>query len=105
MGRIEIPEVKNDREARIQQVTQERLCDLAILYDVTCSTLSDRLRGIPPHHEAQKRKQTLLPAIKRSLTRWIDNMDAFGFPPRLDLFKAMVARLVSDDGGPPLGIT
>ena len=32
-------------------------------------------------------------------------MDAFGFPPRLDLFKAMVVRLVSDDGGPPLGIT
>ena len=32
-------------------------------------------------------------------------MDAFGFPPHLDLFKAMVARLVSDDGGPPLDIT
>ena len=32
-------------------------------------------------------------------------MDAFGFPPHLDLFKAMVARLVSDDGGPPLSIT
>ena len=32
-------------------------------------------------------------------------MDASGFPPRLDLFKAVAARLVSDDGGPPLGIT
>ena len=31
-------------------------------------------------------------------------MDAFGFPPHLDSFKAMVARLVSDDRGPPLGI-
>ena len=32
-------------------------------------------------------------------------MDASGFPPRLDLFKAVAARLVSDDGGPQLGIT
>ena len=32
-------------------------------------------------------------------------MEASGFPPRLDLFKAVAARLVSDDGGPPLGIT
>ena len=28
-----------------------------------------------------------------------------GFPPRLDLFKAVAARLVSDDGGPPLSFT
>ena len=32
-------------------------------------------------------------------------MDAFGFPPHLDLFKAMVVRLVSGNGGPLLGIT
>ena len=32
-------------------------------------------------------------------------MNAFGFPPCLDLFKAVAARLVSDNGGPPLGIT
>ena len=32
-------------------------------------------------------------------------MDAFGFPPHLDLFKAMVVRLVSDNGGHPPGIT
>ena len=32
-------------------------------------------------------------------------MDASGFPPRLDLFEAVAARLVSDDGGPPLRIT
>ena len=32
-------------------------------------------------------------------------MDASGFPPHLDLFKTMTTRSVSDDGGPPLGIT
>ena len=32
-------------------------------------------------------------------------MDASGFPPHLGLLKAVAARLVSDDGGPSLGIT
>ena len=32
-------------------------------------------------------------------------MDAPGLQPRLDLFKAVAARLVLDDGGPPPGIT
>ena len=90
MGRIKIREVKkNDREARIQQAIQERttkgtnLRDLAILYNVPRSSLSDRLRGIPPRHEAQKKKQALSPAVERSLVRWIYDMDASGFPPRL----------------------
>ena len=55
MGRIKIREAKkNDREARIQQAIQERttkstsLRDLAILYNVPRSALSDRLRDIPP---------------------------------------------------------
>ena len=96
---------------RIQQAIQERtrngtnLRDLAILYNVPCSTLSDRLRGIPPRHEAQEKNQALSPAVERSLVCWIDNMDASSFPPRLDLFKDVAARLVLDDGGPPLGIT
>ena len=91
MGRIKIREVKeNDREARIQQTVQEgttkgtNLRDLAILYNVPRSALSDRLRGIPPRHEAQKKEQTLSPAVERSLVRWIDDMDASGFPPCLD---------------------
>ena len=32
-------------------------------------------------------------------------MDASCFPPRLDLFKAIAARLVSEEEGPPLGPT
>ena len=112
MGRIKIREVKkNDREARTQQAIHERttkgtnLRDLAILYNVPCSTLSDKFRGIPRRHEARKKKQARSPAVERSLVRWIDDMDASGFPPCLDLFKAVAARLVSDDGEPPLGST
>ena len=32
-------------------------------------------------------------------------MDASGFSPHLDLFKATAARLVSEEEGPPLGST
>ena len=32
-------------------------------------------------------------------------MGASGLPPRLDLFKVVAARLVSDDGGLPLSPT
>ena len=80
MGRTKIREVEeNGHEARIQQERTRKgtnLRDLAILYIVPHSTLSDRLRGIPPRHEAQKKQQALSPVVEQSLVRWIDDMDA-----------------------------
>ena len=111
MARVKVREVKNhDRESRIQQAIEERtkkgtsLRDLALLFKIPRSTLSDRLRGIPSRHEAQRehRDQVISLAVERSLIRWANDMDASGFPPRLDLFKATAARLVSEEGGPPL---
>ena len=107
MARVKVREVKNhDRESRIQQAIEERtkkgtgLRDLALLYKILRSTLSDRLRGIPSRHEAQRehRDQVISLAVERSLIRWANDMDASGFPPRLDLFKATAARLVSEEG-------
>ena len=94
---------KNDREVRIQQAIQERttkgsnLHDPVILYNIPRSTLSGRLQGIPPRHEAQKKQQALPPAVEQSLVYWIDDMDTSGFPPRLGLFNA-----VANNGGPHL---
>ena len=112
MGRIKVREVKNhDRETRIQQAIEERtkkrtnLRDLAILYKIPRSTLSDRLRGIPSRHEAQQKYQAVSPAVERPLIRWVDDMDASGSPPRLDPLKATAIRLVSEEEGPPLGPT
>ena len=112
MGRIKVREVKNDdRESRIQQAIEERtekrtsLRDLAILYKIPRSTLSDRLKGIPSCHVAQQKHQAISAAVEQSLIRWVDDMDASGFPPRLDLFKATAARLVLEEEGPPLGST
>ena len=109
-GRIKVRKAKkNDRESGIQQAIEERekkrtsLRDLAILYEKPHSTLSDRLRSIPSRYEAQPKHQAISLAAGRSLIRWVDEMDASGFPPRLDLSKATAARLVSEEEGPPLG--
>ena len=112
MDRLKTREVKNhNREIRIQQAIEERtkkrttLRDLAILYKISHFTLSDRLRGILSQHEAQQKCQAISPAVERSLIRWVDDIDASGFPPRLDLFKTTAVRLVSEEEGPPLGST
>ena len=55
--------------------------------DVGPDTISDT-KSIPSHHEAQQKCQAISPAVKRSLIRWVDDMEASSFPPRLDLFKA-----------------
>ena len=86
MGHIKVREVKNhDHETRIQQAIKERtkkrttLRDLAILYEIPHSILSDRLRGMPSRHEAQQKCQAISSAVERSLIRWADDMDASGF--------------------------
>ena len=101
----------HDRETRIQQAIEERtkkrttLRDLAVLYKIPHSTLSDRLRGIPSRHEAQQKYQAISPASERSLICWVDDIDANGFPPRLDFFKATAVRLISEEERPRLGST
>ena len=81
------------------------LRDLAILYKIPHSTLSDRLRGNPSCHEAQQKYQATSPAVERSLIGWVNDMDGSGFPPHLDLFKSTAIRLISEEKGPPLGST
>ena len=95
MGRIKIREVRNhDRETKIQQAIEERtkkrttFRDLDILYTISHSTLSGRLGGVSSRHEAQQNCQAISLAVERSLIRCVEDMDASGFPPSLDLFKA-----------------
>ena len=51
------------------------LRDLAILYKIPNSTLSDRLRGNPSRYEAQQKYQATSPAVEQSLIEWVDDMD------------------------------
>ena len=69
------------------------------------STLNDRARGGRSAQEAHEKWQKLPPGVERALMKWADMMEASGFPPRLDLFKAMAALLAqkrADEGDPEL---
>ena len=68
-------------------------------------TPSRTLKISHPNVCALDKYQAISPAVERSLIRWADDMDASGFPPRLDLFKAIAVRLVSEEEGPPLSST
>ena len=60
---------------------------------VSPTPLNDRARGKRSKHEAHEKWENLLPGVERALARWADLMDASGFPPRLNLFKAMATLL------------
>ena len=67
--------------------------DLAIEFGVPRSTLNDRVRGGKSRRKAHEEEQTLPPAIEDALAKWAQKMDDHGFPPRLDIFKAMAQEL------------
>ena len=53
-------------------------------------------------HEAY---QALTPAMEKALNEWALKMDVQGFPPRLDIFKAVVEKLAQEEGRDSLGPT
>ena len=53
-------------------------------------------------HEAY---QALAPAMEKALNEWALKMDAQGFLPRLDIFKAMAEKLTQEEGRDGLGPT
>ena len=79
------------------------LWELTILYKVPQSTLSDCARG---GETRQKAHEALTPRMEKALEQWVDTWDERGFPPRLDLFKAIAAELAErcaeDEADPSL---
>ena len=103
---------ENDLEDRIRRALDQRdregttLRELAILYNVPRSTLSDRTRGGKTQQKAHEDYQALTPRMEKALEQWVDTWDERGFPPRLDLFKAVAAQLAKrraeEEGDPSL---
>ena len=103
---------ENDLEDRIRCALEQRdregttLRELAILYKVPWSTLSDRGRGGKTRQKAHEDYQALTPGIEKALEQWVDTWGEHGFPPRLDLFKAVAAQLAErraeEEGNPSL---
>ena len=96
MPRVKVRQKKNEAiEEKIQRTLEKRdregtsFQDLVIEFGVLCSTLNDRARGGKSCRKAHEEELTLPPAIENALAKWVQKIDDHGFPPRLDIFKAM----------------
>ena len=67
--------------------------DLHHKYGIPKSTLCDRARGMQSRQKAHEDYQALPPAMEDVLKKWALRMDSQGFPPRLDIFKAVAKKL------------
>ena len=96
-------------EDRIRHALEQRgregttLRELATIYDVPWSTLSDHARGGKTRRQAHEDYQTPTPGMAKALKEWINTWDKRGFPARLDLFKAVAAQLAESHAQEELG--
>ena len=100
MSTIKVRAAKEkDLEDRIRRALEQRdredttLRELATIYDVLRSTLSDRARGGKTRRQAHEDYQILTPGMEKALKEWVNTWDEGGFPARLDLLKAVAAQL------------
>ena len=78
--------------------------DLALEFGIPKTTLYNRFRGMTSHQKAHENHQALTPGVEDALLQWAGELDAQGFPPRLDLFNAMAAELASQQASPSLQV-
>jgi len=87
------------QEDQVRRALEERRSEgtsfrkLAVKYGVSSSTLSDRARGGLSRQEGHSHRQKLTPAMEKALEEWCKQLDDWGFPPRLDLLRAMALAL------------
>ena len=67
--------------------------DLHHKYGISKSTLCGRARDMQSRQKAHEDYQALPPAMEDVLKKWALRMDSQGFPPRLDIFKAVAKNL------------
>ena len=100
MPRAKARAAKNEeREEKIRRALEERAQfgtsfeDLHHKYGIPKSTPSNRAEGRQCCQKAHEVYQSLNPVIEDALKKWTLQMDSQGFPPRLDLFKAIAEKL------------
>ena len=92
---------KSDREEAVQRALEKRgrentpFDDLALEFGIPKTTLYNRFRGMTSWQKAHEKYQVLSPGMEDALLQWASELDAQGFHPRLDLFKAMAAELAT----------
>ena len=100
MSRVKARAAKDEeREEKIRLALEDRAQfntsfeDLHHKYGIPKSTLCDRARGMQTRQKAHEDYQALTPAMEDALKKWALRMGSQGFPPRLDIFKAVVKKL------------
>jgi len=87
------------QEVRIRRALEGRRLEgtsfrkLADKYGVSSSTLSDRERGGLTRQQSHAHEQKLTPAMEKALEDGCKKLDDWGFPPRMDLLRAMAGAL------------
>ena len=92
---------KSDREGAIQRALEKReqenapFDDLTLEFGIQKATLYNRFRGMKSRQKAHENYQVLSPSMGGALLQLAGELEPQGFPPRLDLFKAMATELAS----------
>ncbi|EED11995.1 pogo transposable element, putative [Talaromyces stipitatus ATCC 10500] len=96
-GKIQlaISDLKNGRISNIREATR--------IYDIPCTTLRDRLKGIEYKGEKRANHDKLTQSEEDSLVKWVPDLDRRGLPPRHSLVREMVNYLLLQHGKPQVG--
>ena len=82
-----------------QQIKSQRKA--ARLFNISRSTLYDRLQGSQPQALANAKKRKLSPTEEQSLVQWILDLDRRGFPPHIIDVRRMADALLAARGQDP----
>lgn len=105
---------ESEREERIRAALLQRRDEgtpwatLALEYGIAASTLNDRWKGARGRREAHSEQQKLPPMAEKALERWCQQLDDWGFPPRMDMLREMANILAwqrtEQEGDPKLAV-
>ena len=99
MPQVNARAAKDEESKKIRLALEDRAQfntsfeDLHHKYGIPKSTLCDRARGMQSRQKAHEDYQALPPVMEDVLKKWALQMDSQGFPPRLDIFKALAKKL------------
>ncbi|KAL7266418.1 hypothetical protein RUND412_011039 [Rhizina undulata] len=116
MRRVQARKQNDDaqRKENIRRAIQARrenpklgLREAELLFGIPKLTISNREREATKNRRtAHKHQQKLPPPIERALVKWVEQLNEWGFPPRIDILKgiaaAFAAKCSKEEGDPSL---
>lgn len=84
---------------------QRSIRGAAAHYGLKYETLRDRKRGAKNRAESQEDQQNLTIAEEEAIKKWIEKVDGFGWPPRIEYVRHMALGFIQSHGmrNPKLG--